>query len=135
MEDVKKNKFFNKAKSRAREMLNNKGRLNQLYKSASEKLENIDVKHIQTSKFSQRLGVMLRLIKSYVNGSYRQVKVQNIILLIAAIIYFVMPLDLIADFIPITGFIDDFTVLLWVYQKVQEEIDEFLEWEQKNIEI
>ena len=69
------------------------------------------------------------MVQAYRKGHYREIKIQNILLVVAALVYFVTPLDLVPDFIPITGLIDDFTVVLWVYNKLQEEIDNYLEWE------
>ena len=33
------------------------------------------------------------------------------------------PIDLIPDFIPVSGLLDDLTVVLWVYQTLKDEID------------
>ncbi len=39
----------------------------------------------------------------------------KIILIILGILYFISPIDLIPDFIPILGKVDDLLVLLWIY--------------------
>ncbi|MBL7834088.1 MAG: DUF1232 domain-containing protein [Cyclobacteriaceae bacterium] len=54
-------------------------------------------------------------------------------IVLAAIIYFLNPIDLIPDFIPVLGLTDDFSVLLWVYNTVTHEIDKFLTWERANL--
>lgn len=131
-EEIKGNKFFNAAKNKARKLVKNKGRLQQLVKKASLKARDLNLKHLHTGQIKERLAVMFRMIKAYAQGNYREVKVENIIILVAAVIYFVSPIDLLPDFIPITGLVDDFTILVWVYSRMKEEIDNFLLWEQEN---
>jgi len=73
------------------------------------------------------------MIKSYRKGLYRDLEWQTLILLVAALVYFITPIDLIPDFIPITGFIDDITVVVWIYNKLQSEIDKYIAWETSTL--
>lgn len=134
MDQVHQNKFFKNAKQRASNILKNKDKLNHLLRVSGDKLKDVNLKNIKNSSLVDRLMVFSRMIRSYVTGHYRGIKVTNLLLIVAAVVYFVTPLDLVPDFIPITGLIDDFTVVLWVYNKLQEEIDAYLAWE-NNIEI
>lgn len=129
MKDVEKNTFFKKARSKAGSLFNNNQRLAQLFHTARLKMDELDLADLSKTRFITRLKVLVRMVKSYKNGSYRDVQIQNVLLMVAALIYFVTPIDLIPDFIPITGLLDDFTIVVWVYNKVQEEIDRFLNWE------
>ena len=43
-------------------------------------------------------------------------------------------MDLIPDFIPVSGIIDDVALIAWIYKSVQEEIEKFLDWESNNKE-
>ncbi|MTI38022.1 YkvA family protein [Fulvivirga lutimaris] len=129
MKDVEKNKFFEKAREKASSVLNNNDRLKQLFANSTEKLGAVNLESFKGSKFIDRIRVLIRMVKAYKRGEYRNIKLQNILLIVAALVYFVTPLDLIPDFIPITGLVDDFTVIIWVYNKIQQEIDDFLEWE------
>jgi uncharacterized membrane protein YkvA (DUF1232 family) len=51
-----------------------------------------------------------------------------------AILYFVSPIDLIPDWLPLAGFVDDAAVILFVIRQLKQDIDGFLAWEnaQKN---
>ena len=129
MKDVENNKFFKKARSKAGSLFTNNQRLTQLFQTTRTKLDNIELADISKTRFVERIKVLVRLVKAYKNGSYRDVHIQNVFLMVAALIYFVTPIDLIPDFIPVTGLLDDFTIIVWVYNKVQEEIDRFLSWE------
>lgn len=86
-------------------------------------------------KVKSKLDVLVRLIKSYTNGGYRNIPWKTIAMILAAIIYFVNPFDLIPDLAPVVGLTDDFSILVWVYSSVQSEIDKFLIWEQSNLKL
>ena len=81
------------------------------------------------SRVSDELKTLLRLIRAYATGQYRDVPLQSMVLIVAAVVYVVSPLDLIPDFIPAVGGLDDLTVLTFALKVVREELDEFLAWE------
>jgi uncharacterized membrane protein YkvA (DUF1232 family) len=126
---VEGNKFFESAKQRATNLIKDNDNFKQLFNNAGDKLAELNIRKLKSTTFAKRISVIMRMIRAYAKGAYRDVQTQNIVLMVAAVIYFVTPLDLIPDFIPITGFIDDFTVVLWVYNRVQLEIDKFEAWE------
>ena len=77
----------------------------------------------------QPIKASYRLIRAYANGTYRNISLENFGLIVAAIIYFVMPIDALPDFIAGLGFADDAVVLIWTFSKVSEELERFLDWE------
>ena len=44
------------------------------------------------------------------------------------LLYFVAPLDLLPDFLPAVGYIDDFAVIAFAVNAVREEIERFRLW-------
>ncbi|RBP53466.1 YkvA family protein [Arenicella xantha] len=70
-----------------------------------------------------------RLVKSYARGEYRSISRESLALIVTSIIYFVMPIDLIPDFIVSLGFIDDVSLLAWTLSSVSQDLDRFSEWE------
>ena len=132
MENVNGNKFFDSAKQRAANILKNQERLLNLMKASGAKLKDIDVSKLKDNKFVDRLKVIIRMVKAYKSGEYRDIRWQSVLLLVAALVYFVTPIDLIPDFIPITGLVDDFSVVVWVYSNLKEEIDRFMLWEEEQ---
>jgi len=52
-----------------------------------------------------------------------------LITLLATIIYFINPLDLIPDLIFGIGLADDLAMLTWAYRAAADEINSFKSWE------
>ena len=50
-------------------------------------------------------------------------------MIVASLIYFVSPIDLIPDFILGLGFIDDATVLAWTIRACAADLAAFIAWE------
>jgi uncharacterized membrane protein YkvA (DUF1232 family) len=75
------------------------------------------------------LQAMLRLIRAYYRGQYRAIPVTTLLIIVAALIYLVNPLDLIPDWIPGLGLLDDAFILALVVRRTREALDAFIEWE------
>lgn len=131
-ESVLDNKFYKKAKEKATETIQSNERLKNLLSTVNEKMSSLNMNSDGISKLGDRLKVLVRMLMAYVTGKYRVPPAKTIAIVAGGLIYFVMPLDFIPDFIPITGLLDDFTVILWVYNTLQSEIDEFIDWESKG---
>ena len=71
---------------------------------------------------------MLRLIRAYSQGDYRDVHESTLVVIIAAIIYVVNPLDVIPDVLPARGFLDDATVLALAERRARQTLDDFMSW-------
>jgi uncharacterized membrane protein YkvA (DUF1232 family) len=74
----------------------------------------------------------LRLIRAYAKGDYRAIPWESLLLIVAAIIYFVSPVDAIPDFLPVR-LVDDAVVIAFVVGVVAEELDDFMEWEKAQV--
>ena len=80
------------------------------------------------------LLALLRLLKAWALRQYQRVPWPALLLLASAVVYFVMPVDLIPDMLPIIGFVDDVAVVSAVVQTVQDELDRFRRWERTDPE-
>lgn len=72
---------------------------------------------------------LVRLIRATASGEYDGVSRKNLILVVAAILYFISPLDIVPDVLPVVGLLDDITLMGWVLSTLGEELSKFEEHE------
>lgn len=84
-----------------------------------------------TADVKMKIDNMSRMIAAFVKGEYTQISKWNIALSLAAMMYLILPLDLVPDFL-FMGLLDDIAVVGWLYNRLQSEIQEFLEWEDEQ---
>ncbi|KAF1054402.1 MAG: hypothetical protein GAK43_00921 [Stenotrophomonas maltophilia] len=74
------------------------------------------------------LRLLQELTVAVVRGQYRGLDPKALLAVVGALLYFVAPLDLIPDWLPGVGFLDDLAVLAWVVRHWQFELDAFKRW-------
>ncbi len=75
------------------------------------------------------LQSLIRLLSAWVKGEYRGVSAPSILAAIGGLIYFVNPFDVMPDYIPGIGLIDDATVLAFIIAKIRGYLQTFAIWE------
>jgi uncharacterized membrane protein YkvA (DUF1232 family) len=77
---------------------------------------------------------MIMLFKDWLSGRYREISRATILSAAAAILYFVSPVDLVLDFIPFGGYIDDAAVIGFVFNKISDDVEKYRIWRNsKNV--
>lgn len=74
-----------------------------------------------------------RLAVSFYEGRYKEVPWNSIVKAALGMLYFVSFVDLIPDFIPALGLLDDFVVIGWVVSSIREDLEKFKAWEAKQV--
>jgi uncharacterized membrane protein YkvA (DUF1232 family) len=74
------------------------------------------------------LLILFRFVRAWVRGDYRNVPRKSVLWALAAIIYFLSPIDIIPDFLP-GGYLDDIAVIAFVVRRIRVDLDQFMEWE------
>ncbi|MBT9394105.1 DUF1232 domain-containing protein [Hymenobacter sp. NST-14] len=118
-------KFVGKAEEYVKKPTRMKQLLNDAYQKASEKNDVGSIAH----EAWETLQTLFRLIRTSVAGEYHGVPTSTVVAAVAVTIYFLSPIDLIPDFIPVLGLLDDVALVAWFSTTIKEEMDKFLEWE------
>lgn len=127
-----KNRFFEIALRQASRLAGKSGRIMVLLTRLGSKMGTVNWTVDQRMQVKEKFFTVGRLAKAYALGHYREVPWRAMLVLLAAVIYFLNPFDLIPDIVPVFGLTDDFAVLVWVYNAVGEEIEKFLRWEESK---
>jgi DnaJ-class molecular chaperone len=74
---------------------------------------------------------LFSLFKDAIRGRFRLHPV-NIGIVGGGLLYFVLPMDFLPDFLPLVGFIDDVTVLTMIINSLREELIKYRVWKKDN---
>ena len=120
--------YINKAKK----IINDDEKLKELIDDVLKKLKEVSSDKKTSAKLNDSLRLFIRIINAYTSKEYTYVPWKTICLIVAGLIYFIYPVDLIPDFIPVSGLIDDVALIAWIYESIQDDIENFLEWEKTS---
>ncbi len=123
--------FFSKIMGRAAGMARNKAVLLVLFQKGMKKMENRSLQD-GIGEVRQQLFLLFRFVKAYATGAYRAVPMKSIVTVIGVLIYFVSPLDLIPDLLPVIGIADDVALIMWLFSTMEGEIEKFASWERET---
>lgn len=131
-----KDRFVAKVKStyyaKAEKIASNSDKLKDLLHKASAKLTEVgEIPAVKESR--SQIEVVFRMLKAYYKKEYKGVSTRTLGLLVLGLLYFVLPVDFIPDFIPVVGYIDDLTVILAIFKSLNTDIEKFLEWERTKL--
>lgn len=118
-----------KAEAEAAELLDKP----QLAEQMARRADNRASTHsARLRKVRSELDTLIRLASAWATGRYRRLPVSTLIAVLAALVYFLMPIDSIPDFIWGLGFVDDITVIINVFRLFRDDIEAFRVWESEQ---
>ncbi len=83
-------------------------------------------------RFRTELGAFARLLYRWLRGEYTDFSKTPLVLITAGLLYFINPMDLIVDFLPGIGYLDDAALIAILYQSLRPEIKKFEAWEKER---
>jgi len=82
-----------------------------------------------------QINLLVRMVRAYAKGEYRAIPGKTLLRLVAVLVYFVSPIDVLPDFLPIVGMADDIALLLWLFSSLSDDFEKFSQWEKDRLSI
>ena len=83
-------------------------------------------------RFIDDVKDFLSLLKDFFSGEYKEVPWFTIAAITAALLYVLNPIDLIPDFIPFVGQVDDALVVSICLYLVEEDLENYRKWRRQR---
>ena len=115
--------------ARAEGLVRNPKELLAVLSAAERRLDRLKAGKLTPIK--KDVQTLLRLMRAYGEGRYRQVSGKNLVLAGLGLLYLVSPLDVVPDFLP-GGFFDDAAVIGFIVKKIRSELVAFEIWERSQ---
>lgn len=71
--------------------------------------------------------LVVRYVREVFTGQYKDYSGWSLVMIVGALAYVLTPADIMPDFWPVTGLIDDTAILLWATHKFGGELERFKE--------
>jgi uncharacterized membrane protein YkvA (DUF1232 family) len=82
--------------------------------------------------FGKNIKLLFSLVKDYKDGKYTEVPWLTIAAVVGTLFYIFSPIDLIPDFIPFIGLLDDAVVLGICLRAIASDLDAYRRWKETN---
>ena len=116
---------FKRFEGKAKKYVDDPKEINRLLKKALHKSNN---KKGSLTEGWDKLQLFIELVKAWSKGDYRDISKKTIIMIVATVIYFVSPIDLVPDFLIGLGILDDVALIGFTAKQISTELDRFKSW-------
>lgn len=128
---ILKSAIFAKMMRSGMRLTKNKALLLVMLQQGVQKMENKGMAE-GVRDVKEQLLLMIRFVRAYATGAYRDVAIKSMATIVGVLVYFISPLDLIPDVLPILGIADDVALVVWMFNVLEKEIAKFSDWEKRN---
>ena len=117
-------KELSKYKEKAQNILKDTEKLENVLQSAEEKIKLIPT----VGDGLSYIPTFIDMVRSYISGEYKEIPTGTVITVVAMLLYYISPIDLIPDFIPVLGILDDAALLIAGLTLIKSDLDIYKNW-------
>ena len=100
---------------------------------ANEITEKV-VKSGPLQRFLKDVALLISMVRDYWSGAYREIPWWVIAAVVFTLLYVLSPVDLIPDFIPVIGLLDDAVVIALCLAMIEQNLLRYQEWKEAQTE-
>ena len=119
---------YNKRFKKAQKMVYEPDRLQKLLDGLEKKLAKLP----GLGGTLANVPVLVSMVRSYVRGEYKAFPLSVLISAVAALTYFLSPIDMIPDAIPAAGLVDDAGVLAVALKFINDDVEAYKKWRDEH---
>ncbi len=119
-------KLFGQMYTKAEDIIQDPDRFKNMLKDAREVLEEKGSGPLQD--IMEKLKLFLAMMNDYRTGLYTELPLRTVLSVGGALLYLISPADIIPDFIPLVGMIDDIFIINLVWNQLKKDLDKYSLW-------
>lgn len=129
MDDKLIDKALKDNELKAKELLNNTDKLEEFLVNLEKKLKVIPVAGNSLSN----IPVLISCVRSYIKKEYTKMPLGSLIAIVASLIYIFTPIDIVPDFLPGVGYLDDAAVITTCLKLVASDLEDYKKWREAKV--
>ena len=131
------NKRFNKKRAldeiqkrfkKAEDLLKDDARMESFLEKIEKKIKWIPF----LAQEFKNIPTMVSMVRSYLRGNYTKILKRTILAIVSALIYFLSPIDVVPDWIPLLGQLDDAIVIASCWNLVNKDVEDYRQWKKES---
>ena len=124
----KAEEILQKGYREAEQTLGNEAKMSSLLEKLKNRMKSLPM----VGNVLSNVPTMFKLLNHYLKGEYKDIPQKELIIIISAASYLIVPIDLIPDFIPVVGLVDDMAVVSVCIKSTRKELDKYLSWRKEQ---
>lgn len=122
---------IDKFSEKAKKIIDNPEKVSAVLEKAISLCDDLSYLRIIGKHFKQA-SLVCNMLNDYICKRYTKIPSATVITLLAAVLYFVSPIDIIPDFIPLIGHLDDMIVFGFVTDATKVDLKKYEKWKKEN---
>lgn len=100
--------------------------------SKEDSIKNQVDKDRGLERYAKDLMLLMSLVKDYYQGNYRNIPYKTISAAVVGLLYVLNPIDIIPDFIPFIGQVDDALVIGFCLRLMEKDLNKYKTWKNEQ---
>ncbi len=122
---------IDKFSEKAKQIIDNPEKVSAVLEKAMALCEDLSQVRI-IGKYFRDASLVCSMLNDYICKRYTKVPTATVITLLAAVLYFISPIDIIPDFLPLIGHLDDMIVFGFVTDAAKVDLKKYEKWKKEN---